>query len=318
MPEYDRVVVRPRVFYDNGRGATVFATSGVSAEDRAGRDARGPASRPTARRSSRRSTRVARTAASSGDGSRRAAAWWRSGARWRRSGQDRHVRRCPGQGRRLVWFGEASVAGVSGRHAWVVGGAISQDRYRNEQDPRRRLHVHRSGRIRAGRRANQRHRHRVGLRAARRAQQYGVLVNPRVSLLGRPSQAWTLRVSTGLGTFAPTPFTEETEEVGFSRLRFRDDLDVERAWAIVGGCHARHRLVRAHGHRVLLPRQRSRDARRPQRRSVCADQRVRAAMGVGRRSDRAYASRASAWSGRTHGRGRPSSTSNTAAVARRR
>ena len=38
-------------------------------------------------------------------------------------------------------------------------------------------------------------------------------------------------MSTGLGTFAPTPFTEETEEVGFSRLRFRDDLDVERAWA---------------------------------------------------------------------------------------
>ena len=53
---------------------------------------------------------------------------------------------------------------------------------------------------------------------------YGVLVNPRVSLLARPSDGWTMRVSTGLGAFAPTPFTEETEEVGFSRLRFRDDL----------------------------------------------------------------------------------------------
>ena len=41
-----------------------------------------------------------------------------------------------------------------------------------------------------------------------------------------------MRVSTGLGTFAPTPFTEETEEVGFSRLQYRDDLDVERAWAM--------------------------------------------------------------------------------------
>lgn len=38
-------------------------------------------------------------------------------------------------------------------------------------------------------------------------------------------------MSTGLGTFAPTPFTEETEEVGFSRLLPGDDLGVERAWA---------------------------------------------------------------------------------------
>ncbi len=58
-----------------------------------------------------------------------------------------------------------------------------------------------------------------------------MLVNPRVSLLARPSDVWTMRVSTGLGTFAPTPFTEETEEVGFSRLLFRDDLEVERGWA---------------------------------------------------------------------------------------
>ena len=67
---------------------------------------------------------------------------------------------------------------------------------------------------------------------------YGVLANPRVSLLARPSDVWTMRVSTGLGTFAPTPFTEETEEVGFSRLLFRDDLEVERGLGRVGRRHA--------------------------------------------------------------------------------
>ena len=82
---------------------------------------------------------------------------------------------------------------------------------------------------------------------------YGVLVNPRVSLLARPSDAWTMRVSTGLGTFAPTPFTEETEEVGFSRLRFRDDLVRRTRLGRIGGRHTSHAVVRAHGHRVLRP-----------------------------------------------------------------
>ncbi len=36
VPEYDRGVVRPRLFYDNGRGGTVFATVGASAENRQG------------------------------------------------------------------------------------------------------------------------------------------------------------------------------------------------------------------------------------------------------------------------------------------
>ena len=38
--------------------------------------------------------------------------------------------------------------------------------------------------------------------------EYGVLANPRLSVLGRPSDDWILRASTGLGVFAPTPLTE--------------------------------------------------------------------------------------------------------------
>ena len=48
--------------------------------------------------------------------------------------------------------------------------------------------------------------------------EYGALVSPRVSLLARPASRWTLRVSAGGGAFAPTPFTEETDETGLARL----------------------------------------------------------------------------------------------------
>src|SRR4029079_17991428 len=47
---------------------------------------------------------------------------------------------------------------------------------------------------------------------------YGTLATPRVSFLARPWSGWTIRVAAGTGAFAPTPFTEETEETGLSRV----------------------------------------------------------------------------------------------------
>jgi iron complex outermembrane receptor protein len=54
------------------------------------------------------------------------------------------------------------------------------------------------------------------------------LASPRVSLLWRPAQAWTARVSAGTGFFAPTPFLEETDETGLSRLEPLSGLVAER------------------------------------------------------------------------------------------
>ena len=48
--------------------------------------------------------------------------------------------------------------------------------------------------------------------------EYGTLATPRVSFLARPWSGWTIRVAAGTGAFAPTPFTEETEETGLSRV----------------------------------------------------------------------------------------------------
>jgi outer membrane receptor for ferrienterochelin and colicins len=59
-------------------------------------------------------------------------------------------------------------------------------------------------------------------------------VSPRVSaLLRAPATSalggWTMRLSGGAGTFAPVPFTEETEVSGLSSLRPLTGLDAERA-----------------------------------------------------------------------------------------
>jgi iron complex outermembrane receptor protein len=59
--------------------------------------------------------------------------------------------------------------------------------------------------------------------------EYGTLATPRVSLLSRPASGWTIRVAGGTGAFAPTPFTEETDETGLSRLRPLRGLRAERA-----------------------------------------------------------------------------------------
>ena len=57
---------------------------------------------------------------------------------------------------------------------------------------------------------------------------YGGQFSPRLSLLWRPGP-WTVRGSWGRGFFAPTPFVEETEAAGLSRLEPIANLEVETA-----------------------------------------------------------------------------------------
>jgi iron complex outermembrane receptor protein len=59
--------------------------------------------------------------------------------------------------------------------------------------------------------------------------EYGAFASPRLSVLYRLGEPWTLRASAGSGFFAPTPFTEETEVVGLSAMRPLIGLSAERA-----------------------------------------------------------------------------------------
>jgi iron complex outermembrane receptor protein len=228
LPSFDRGVLRPRLFYDDGKGRTLFLTGSVMAEDRAGGTVAGAAAPDGAPFVEGLNTRhadagvLARTLTSGGRVLALRGSVMRL-TRDRRSGGARE------RGARLTGFGEVSLQGVRGRHTWVAGAAAQHDRFDLAELPQfdyrfttGSVFVQDEIALRPS----------LSLAASARADahsEYGLLATPRVSLLARPGTGWTMRMSAGTGAFAPTPFTEETDEAGLSRLAPLRGLRAERA-----------------------------------------------------------------------------------------
>lgn len=232
LPSYSRVAVRPRVFRDTGTGASLFITGGFIAEDREGGtmdEAVAPDGRPFSESLDTRRGDI---------GAR--ARWVVAGklmamrGSYSRNTQERQFGDAHERSTRETSFGEASITGANGRHTWVLGGAFQQDRYvpldvvrfkyrfagpavfvQDEWAIHSRVSVSGSARLDVH-------------------NEYGVLASPRVSVLLRPSDQLSARVSAGGGSFAPTPFVEETDETGLSRLAPLQDLESESARVISG------------------------------------------------------------------------------------
>lgn len=126
-------------------------------------------------------------------------------------------------------FGEVSLTRAIGRHTIVIGGAMQGDAYRAAQLPQFNytywvpsLFAQDDFTVSP----------RVSFSASARLDRhskYGAVASPRLSMLVRPAEGWSIRLSGGRGYFAPTPLTEETEAVGLTRLRAFNAGDVERA-----------------------------------------------------------------------------------------
>jgi iron complex outermembrane receptor protein len=228
LPAFDRMVLRPRVFHDSGKGTTLFATVGVMVEDRRGGAAKG-ATLPNGVAFPEELQSRHLDGGFSGrwlvQGNRVLAI---RGSVMRRS-QDRVFGAVREFGVRHTWSGEGSLQGANGRHTWVGGAALQQDRFDLRQLPQFDYRFTTSSVFMQDEVALS---GRWVLAVSARADQhteYGFLATPRVSLLSRPSPGWVLRLAAGTGTFAPTPFTEETEETGLSRVRPLTGLRAERA-----------------------------------------------------------------------------------------
>jgi outer membrane receptor for ferrienterochelin and colicins len=232
MAGYDRLVVRPRLFYDRD-GRSAFVTAGFTGENRDGGTLEG---------------RVAPDGDPYEEGLRtrrgdigavgRYAVGGRDVASIRASGvEQRHSHRFGAvdeHDRHGTWFAEASIAMPRGRWTYVLGGAYQSERYRNSDvvgfdydfripsvfaqtdvDATTWLALSASARL--------------DYHSA-----YTTTLSPRLSALVRapPSgglAGWTARLSGGAGTFAPVPFTEETEVVGLTAVRPLSGLRTERA-----------------------------------------------------------------------------------------
>jgi outer membrane receptor for ferrienterochelin and colicins len=235
MAEYERLVARPRFFFDRGP-SSVFATIGFTGEDRDGGTLEGqtaPDGLPYIE--ALRTRRV-----DAGTVGR-----WVIDARdvlsIRGSAVEQRHRHTFGpvreRDRHRTWFTEASLAVPRGRWTYVAGAAYQSERYRNEDitgfdfdfrvpsvfaqadvDPASWLALSASARVDWH-------------------NEYATIVSPRVSALLRASEeselaGWNIRLSGGAGTFAPVPFTEETEVSGLGALQPLTGLQAERA---VGG-----------------------------------------------------------------------------------
>jgi iron complex outermembrane receptor protein len=131
--------------------------------------------------------------------------------------------------RHLTWFGELSATRTRGTNVFVVGAAVEQERYANDDvrgfdfafttpgvfaqathDPHPRLSFTTSARL-------------------DHHSAYGTQFAPRVSALVRLAAGWSARASLGGGYFAPTPFTEETEVTGLTPVVSFPALRAEQA-----------------------------------------------------------------------------------------
>jgi iron complex outermembrane receptor protein len=238
LPSFERVVLRPRIFSDNGAGTTLFATVGVMAEDRNGGTAAGRPPSPDgfgvagtpnggAFTQSLRSRHV--------DGGF-VGRWLAFENRvltvrgsYMRRALDRRFGLTAEHGVRNTWFGETSLQGASGRQTWVAGAAFQQDRHALRELPQFEYQFSTPSVFLQDEIAlNAAWTFAVSARADMHSE-YGLLATPRISLLSRPAAGWTIRLAAGTGAFAPTPFTEETEETGLSRVRPLSGLRAERA-----------------------------------------------------------------------------------------
>ena len=231
LPSYRRAIVRPRVVWENGAGRSVFMTVGALVENRAGGtigDTAAPDGAPFAEDVETRRLDGGVVGRFLVGGARVFTVRSSAVAMWHRHRfgdvRERDVHH--------TWFGETSLNGTNRRHTWVVGTALQADGYdardlpqfdyqylapsvfaQDDYAPARWLTVSASGRVDVH-------------------SEFGTFFSPRVSALARPAAGWTVRLSTGTGFYVPTPFTEETEATGLSRLTPLRNLVPERGRSV--------------------------------------------------------------------------------------
>lgn len=237
MPLYDRWTLRPRLVWEGEAGGRAYFTLGAMGEDRAGGTASGrtaPDGQPFPQ--TQRSRRL--------DGGLVAELPVGEGlvAQLRAAAVDQDHRHRYGavveNDRHRTLFAESALAGRTDRTSWIAGVAVQSEDYENRAFPAFDYSF-----VTPALFAQAEHdlTDDLALAASLRFDahsEYGSFLSPRVSLLYRPGP-WTLRASIGRGFYAPTPFVEEIEAAGLSRLAPLGDLEAETAETVsLGGGYA--------------------------------------------------------------------------------
>lgn len=227
MPGYDRWTMRPRLFWEGDNGGSAFFTLGLMDEQRQGGTLPGrtvPDGQPfpEAQDSRRYDGGLVTETPLEGVG----ALHFRASAM--RQEHDHQYGDVLETDRHDTYFAEASLSGETENSTWVGGLAVQTDAYRSKTFPTFNYTYATPGLF-----LQVEHDLTGDLTLAASARwdihdEYGSRFSPRVSALYRPGP-WTVRASVGRGFYAPTPFVEEIEATGLSRLEPLTGLKVETA-----------------------------------------------------------------------------------------
>lgn len=227
MPGYERWTARPRLFWTGQDGAKAFVTLGAMTEQRNGGTLPGrtvPDGSPfvQAQDATRFDAGLVAELPIAEIGTLHVRA---SGMT-----QDHHHRygNLVEDDRHRTLFGEAALAAGSGRTTWLAGLALQSDSYRSDTFPGFDYTYTVPGAF-----VQAEHEASNDLTFAGSARldvhnDYGTRFSPRISALYKPGPL-TVRASLGRGFYAPTPFVEEIEDAGLSRLAPLSDLKAETA-----------------------------------------------------------------------------------------
>ncbi len=228
---YTRGVIRPRLFLDNGSGSSLFATLGLTVENREGGTLPGDTAPDGLPFGEALETRRV-------DGGM-AARWHTvSGLHWaaRAAGMVQTHAQTFGaerdEDRHATLFGEVTLTRPGTRVTWLAGLAAQGEDFHSDSVSRLD-YAHTAPAAFAHVEWTPGERFALSISArAERHNVYGWQLNPRASGLLRFAPGWTARLTAGTGYVAPTPFTEETEEVGLRRLVLQSPLRAEHAQSL--------------------------------------------------------------------------------------
>lgn len=227
MPSYERWGVRPRLFWEGASGASAFLTAGAMTEQRLGgtlpgRTTPDGSAFPQAQDTDRLDGGLVAQLPMGESVS----------LHIRGSAMTQKHRHVFGDveenDRHTTLFAEASLSGKSGGTSWVGGAAYQRDSFGSQTFPAFNYAFEVPG---VFGQVEQEITGRLTLAGSARLDfhdTYGTRFSPRLSLLYRPGP-WTIRVSGGRGFYAPTPFVEEIEAAGLSRLEPLGKLKAETA-----------------------------------------------------------------------------------------
>lgn len=227
MPGYERWTVRPRLFWEGEGGANAFVTVGAMNEERVGGTLPGrivPDGQPFP--NTQDSARYDFGAVAEMPAGEWGAAHLRASAM--KQDHEHVFGAVIEEDTHDTGFAEASFASQPGNTAWLAGIAVQRDGYDSETFPAFNYTFTTHG---VFAQVEQQFGDELTLAGSARwddHSEYGDHFSPRLSLLYRPGPL-RIRASLGSGFYAPTPFVEEIEAAGLSRLEVPTGLEAETA-----------------------------------------------------------------------------------------